>query len=306
MGRIGVDVYPLQTGVSLREVETLRQVPRRQLVQRRGRRRPLRPQGRDDHAHRRRPVRRVPARRAAGLRRRRPLGDAGRRPAHAGHVLRDLPARRLPAVLLPRAQGAGPRDPRRTSSTSTRSARRKVFWATVTGLSQEPSRSATLAALEARATGITVLDLDYRPMFWASREEARKWVARGAPARRPSPSATRTSGRPRSDRDPRGRGVRRSGSTRRGQAGPARRARRTRRRGRRGAARAGRGRQRPRRRRRVRRRALPRAAGGVGPRAHDALLQRRRARSSPAAWPAPTRCPTEDEVEAKLEEAVNA
>ncbi|HET6551163.1 MAG TPA: 5-dehydro-2-deoxygluconokinase [Solirubrobacter sp.] len=51
----------------------------------------------------------------------------------------------------------------------------RVFWATVTGLSQEPSRSATLAALEA-AQGITVLDLDYRPMFWPSREEARKWV----------------------------------------------------------------------------------------------------------------------------------
>lgn len=51
----------------------------------------------------------------------------------------------------------------------------KIFWATVTGLSQEPSRSATLAALEA-SQGITVLDLDYRPMFWESREEARKWV----------------------------------------------------------------------------------------------------------------------------------
>jgi 5-dehydro-2-deoxygluconokinase len=53
----------------------------------------------------------------------------------------------------------------------------RVFWVTVTGLSQEPSRSATLAALEARAkAGITVLDLDYRPMFWSSREEARRWV----------------------------------------------------------------------------------------------------------------------------------
>ncbi len=51
----------------------------------------------------------------------------------------------------------------------------RVFWATVTGLSQEPSRSATLAALEA-SEGITVLDLDYRPMFWESREEAGKWV----------------------------------------------------------------------------------------------------------------------------------
>jgi 5-dehydro-2-deoxygluconokinase len=55
----------------------------------------------------------------------------------------------------------------------------RVFWVTVTGLSAEPSRSATLAALEARArSGITVLDLDYRPMFWPSREEARSWVRR--------------------------------------------------------------------------------------------------------------------------------
>ena len=55
----------------------------------------------------------------------------------------------------------------------------RVFWVTVTGLSDEPSREATLAALEARAkSGITVLDLDYRPMFWDSREEAREWVGR--------------------------------------------------------------------------------------------------------------------------------
>jgi 5-dehydro-2-deoxygluconokinase len=54
-----------------------------------------------------------------------------------------------------------------------------VFWVTGTGLSQEPSRSATLAALEARAkAGVTVLDLDYRPAFWASREEARGWLRR--------------------------------------------------------------------------------------------------------------------------------
>jgi 5-dehydro-2-deoxygluconokinase len=52
-----------------------------------------------------------------------------------------------------------------------------IFWVTVTGLSDEPSRSATLAALQARGRrGITVLDLDYRPMFWARPEEARRWV----------------------------------------------------------------------------------------------------------------------------------
>ncbi len=57
-----------------------------------------------------------------------------------------------------------------------------VFWVTVTGLSQEPSRTATLAALEARNhKDITVLDLDYRPMFWPSREEARRWVQQALP-----------------------------------------------------------------------------------------------------------------------------
>ena len=50
---------------------------------------------------------------------------------------------------------------------------------TVTGLSQEPSRSATLTALKVRAkAGITVLDLDWRPMFWPSPEEARDSIQR--------------------------------------------------------------------------------------------------------------------------------
>jgi 5-dehydro-2-deoxygluconokinase len=57
-----------------------------------------------------------------------------------------------------------------------------VFWVTVTGLSQEPSRTATLRALEARnRRGITILDLDYRPMFWSAREEAREWVQQALP-----------------------------------------------------------------------------------------------------------------------------
>jgi 5-dehydro-2-deoxygluconokinase len=57
-----------------------------------------------------------------------------------------------------------------------------VFWVTGTGLCEEPSRSATLAALKARdRAGITVLDLDYRPMFWSSREEARHWVQEALP-----------------------------------------------------------------------------------------------------------------------------
>jgi 5-dehydro-2-deoxygluconokinase len=59
----------------------------------------------------------------------------------------------------------------------------KLFWVTGTGLSQEPSRSATLTALEARAgAGPTVFDLDYRPMFWNSREEAREQYACALPS----------------------------------------------------------------------------------------------------------------------------
>jgi 5-dehydro-2-deoxygluconokinase len=57
-----------------------------------------------------------------------------------------------------------------------------VFWATVTGLSQEPSRDAHHAAWSARGRKpLTVLDLDYRPMFWSSREEAHEQVAKALP-----------------------------------------------------------------------------------------------------------------------------
>ena len=48
-----------------------------------------------------------------------------------------------------------------------------VFWATLTGLSAEPSRSAHHAAWQARARKPhTILDLDYRPQFWESRAPA--------------------------------------------------------------------------------------------------------------------------------------
>jgi 5-dehydro-2-deoxygluconokinase len=57
-----------------------------------------------------------------------------------------------------------------------------IFWVTGTGLCQEPSRTATLAGLRARGrSGITVLDLDYRPMFWSSRDEARSWFQQALP-----------------------------------------------------------------------------------------------------------------------------
>ncbi|MEV0719259.1 5-dehydro-2-deoxygluconokinase [Asanoa sp. NPDC050611] len=54
-----------------------------------------------------------------------------------------------------------------------------VFWATGTGLSQEPSRSAHFAAWAARGRRAhTVLDLDYRPMFWPDPAEATAQVGR--------------------------------------------------------------------------------------------------------------------------------
>ncbi len=66
----------------------------------------------------------------------------------------------------------------------------KIYWSTVTGLSAEPSRSAHFAAWEARdrepGTGRhtaqtvrhTVLDLDYRPMFWSDPSDAHAQVSK--------------------------------------------------------------------------------------------------------------------------------
>jgi 5-dehydro-2-deoxygluconokinase len=55
----------------------------------------------------------------------------------------------------------------------------KVYWSTVTGLSQEPSRTAHHVAWDARGRkNRTILDLDYRPMFWSSPELATEQVAR--------------------------------------------------------------------------------------------------------------------------------
>ncbi|GGQ38380.1 5-dehydro-2-deoxygluconokinase [Actinomadura coerulea] len=51
----------------------------------------------------------------------------------------------------------------------------RIVWATVTGLSQEPSREATLTAL-GEHPGQTVIDLDYRPMLWDDPSEAPHWA----------------------------------------------------------------------------------------------------------------------------------
>jgi 5-dehydro-2-deoxygluconokinase len=55
----------------------------------------------------------------------------------------------------------------------------RLYWSTVTGLSEEPSRSAHFTAWEARGRApLTVLDLDYRPMFWESPAAATEQVQR--------------------------------------------------------------------------------------------------------------------------------
>lgn len=56
-----------------------------------------------------------------------------------------------------------------------------LFWITVTGLSDEPSRSAHHEALRLRGGRPTVLDLDYRQVFWTDPEQARHEIKRVLP-----------------------------------------------------------------------------------------------------------------------------
>ncbi|MBK5247957.1 MAG: 5-dehydro-2-deoxygluconokinase [Actinomycetales bacterium] len=62
----------------------------------------------------------------------------------------------------------------------------RIYWSTVTGLCQEPSRGSHHVAWEARAGAAaperrTVLDLDYRPMFWPDAATAHAEIARALP-----------------------------------------------------------------------------------------------------------------------------
>jgi 5-dehydro-2-deoxygluconokinase len=55
----------------------------------------------------------------------------------------------------------------------------RLMWLSVTGLSEEPSRESHFAVLDARARKqFTVLDLDYRPMFWDTPAHATEQVQR--------------------------------------------------------------------------------------------------------------------------------
>ena len=172
LGRVGVDIYPLQTGVGLDEVQTFRKFLGGSATNvavaaaRHGRRSAVitrtgeDPFGRYVHKELRR------------------LGvDDAFVSAVAGlptpvTFCEIFPPDNFPiwfyrypkAPDLEITPGSLPTD-------AIRSAR--LFWATGTGLSAEPSRAAHAAAWAARGrTPLTVLDLDYRPVFWSSREEA--------------------------------------------------------------------------------------------------------------------------------------
>jgi 5-dehydro-2-deoxygluconokinase len=182
MGRIGVDIYPLQTGVSLREVTSFGKYLGGSATNvavaaaRHGRRSAVITRTGDDPF--------------GGF-----LHDALRGFGVDDRHVTAVPGLPTPVVfceIFPPDDfplyfyGRSPSAPDlqiRADELDLDAVRdADVFWVTVTGLSQEPSREATLAALRARGRrGITVLDLDYRPMFWDSRAEARHWVRQALP-----------------------------------------------------------------------------------------------------------------------------
>lgn len=54
----------------------------------------------------------------------------------------------------------------------------RILWFTATGLSEEPSRQTHFRALEERTSGHTIFDLDYRPMLWADPSRAQAQIQR--------------------------------------------------------------------------------------------------------------------------------
>ncbi|MGW5158619.1 5-dehydro-2-deoxygluconokinase [Nonomuraea wenchangensis] len=175
MGRVGVDVYPLQVGVSLRQVETFGKYLGGSATNvavaaaRLGRASAVITRTGDD-----------------------PFGafvhDALRAYGVDDSLVTAVPGRPTPVTFC---EIRPPEDfplyfyrdrapdleisPGELDLTAVTQA--GLFWATVTGLSAEPSLGAHLAAWRARGRrSYTVLDLDYRPMFWPDPALARERV----------------------------------------------------------------------------------------------------------------------------------
>jgi len=172
VGRVSVDLYPEQSGVPLADVRTFRKMlggsPTNVAVAaaRLGRRAAVVTKVGDD---------------AFGEYVRRALGDFGVDASFVGThpTLRTplafceiFPPDRFP-LLFYREPKAPDLELDELGDVASEAA---LLWTTGTGLSQEPSRSTTLAALRRRGRRpLVVHDLDYRPVFWASAGEARRW-----------------------------------------------------------------------------------------------------------------------------------
>ena len=145
----------------------------------------------------------------------------------------------------------------------------RLFWATLTGLSAEPSRTAHATAWELRdRRPHTVIDLDYRPQFWRDESEATRAAGAAIEASTVAIGNLEECRVAVGTEDPEDAAkalLDRGRRARRRQAGAQGRARRVGvRRAARRAAGSDRGRQRPRRRRRLRRRACATASSRAG------------------------------------------
>lgn len=175
MGRIGVDLYPEQVGVPLADVRTFRKMLGGSATNvavaaaRLGRRSGVITKVGDD---------------PFGPYARRALTEFGVDPSRVG----THPTLRTPVVFceifppddFPILFYREPTAPDMTLETAELDldeiASVPLFWTTGTGLSAEPSRSTTLAALDARRRRpITIHDLDFRPVFWSSPEDAGRY-----------------------------------------------------------------------------------------------------------------------------------
>ena len=176
MGRVGVDLYPEQVGVPLEEVQTFRKMlggsPTNVAVAaaRLGRRAGVITSVGDDPFGRY--VRR--ALEGFGVEARRVTTHPTLRTPLAFCEL--FPPDDFP-ILFYREPKAPDMELRPEALDLDEIASVPLFWTTGTGLSDEPSRTATLAALRGRGRrAITVHDLDHRARLWRSERDARRYA----------------------------------------------------------------------------------------------------------------------------------